>query len=220
MSFDHLLTLASFAFATVFTPGPNNLMLMASGTNYGFRRTLPHMAGVAYGFPLMVLLVGLGALRLFDLWPPAYLILKILSGAYLLYLAWKIATAAPPGEAEAAGRPLTFVQAAAFQWVNPKAWAMAISAITLYAASRTPSAIFWVAATYAVIGTFSASGWTAFGTVIRRVLNRPGRLRAFNIAMALVLIASFAVVLFNPEEPPIASDVPQGHITINQGDRP
>jgi threonine/homoserine/homoserine lactone efflux protein len=145
MTVDLLIALTGFAFVTVITPGPNNLMLMTSGANFGFRRTVPHMLGIGLGFPTMVFLVGIGVMQVFDLWPLSYVILKIVSVAYLLYLAWKIANAAPPKKAEAEGRPLTFLQSAAFQWVNPKAWSMALSAVTLYATGRDLVAVLWVA---------------------------------------------------------------------------
>lgn len=123
MNTELLLALLSFAFVTSVTPGPNNLMLMASGTNFGFGRTAPHMIGVALGFAVMILLVCLGIGAVFAALPGAMLVLKIASCAYLLYLAWRIATAPPPSIDDGAptGRPLNFLQAAAFQWVNPKA---------------------------------------------------------------------------------------------------
>ncbi|KUF10256.1 LysE family translocator [Pseudoponticoccus marisrubri] len=195
MTPDLLLALALFCAATLFTPGPNNLMLMASGANFGLRRTLPHLIGVAFGFPMMIVPVGLGVMQVFDLWPLSYLALRIVSVAYLLYLAWKIAHAAPPAEAEAGASPLSFLQAAGFQWVNPKAWSMALGAITLYAASRDIGAILWVAGTFAALGTVSAVTWTLLGTGVRRLLARPSRLRAFNWTMAALLVLSMAPVL-------------------------
>ncbi len=196
MTADILIALTFFAFATVFTPGPNNLMLMSSGANFGLRRSLPHMTGVAYGFPTMLVLVGLGVMQLFDAWPPSHMILQVVSVIYILWLAWKIANAAPPKDAPSDARPLSFLQAAAFQWVNPKAWSMALGAITLYATSRDFSAILWVAVTYAVIGTTSALTWTVLGTGVRRLLARPERLRLFNWVMAALLVLSMGPVLF------------------------
>jgi threonine/homoserine/homoserine lactone efflux protein len=195
MTFNLLSALAGFALVTVITPGPNNLMLMASGANFGFRRTVPHMLGITLGFPCMVLLVGLGVMQLFDLWPPSYLILKVLSVAYLLYLAWKIANAAPPKEAKADGNPLTFLQSAAFQWVNPKAWSMALSAITLYASSRDLPAVLWVAGVYVGVSVISTTSWTVLGQQMRRFLKNHTRLRVFNIVMALLLVATLIPVL-------------------------
>ena len=195
MTLDLYTALFTFALVTVITPGPNNLMLMASGANFGFRRTVPHMLGVGLGFPAMVFLVGIGAMQLFDLWPTSYTVLKILSVAYLLYLAWKIANAAPPKEARAEGRPLTFLQSAAFQWVNPKAWSMALSAITLYATSRDLGAVIWVAGTYVLVSTLSTTSWTVLGQQMRRLLRSERRLRVFNWVMAILLVATLVPVL-------------------------
>lgn len=185
---------------TVITPGPNNLMLMASGANFGFSRTVPHMLGITLGFPCMVLLVGLGVMQLFDLWRPSYLILKVLSVIYLLYLAWKIANAAPPKDAKTEGKPLTFVQSAAFQWVNPKAWSMALSAITLYATSRDFPAVLWVAGVYVAVSVISTISWTVLGQQVQRFLKDPGTLRKFNIFMAVLLVATLIPVLWPGDE--------------------
>lgn len=190
MTQDLFLALALFCFVTVASPGPNNLMLMASGANFGFRRTLPHLAGVAWGFPLMIVPVGLGVMQVFALWPWTQGALKALCLVYMLWLAWKIAHAAPPAEARTTARPLSLWQAAGFQWVNPKAWTMALGAITLYAASRDLPSILWVAGTYAVIATLTCSGWVVLGTGVRRLLARPARLQWFNRAMAVLLVAS------------------------------
>lgn len=121
MTFDILLALITFAFVSSITPGPNNLMLMASGANFGLRRTVPHMLGISLGHAFMVTLVGVFLLRIFVAYPIMNLILNVLSVAYMLWLAWKIATAVPPDAKKVTGTPLTFLQAAAFQWVNPKA---------------------------------------------------------------------------------------------------
>lgn len=196
MTLDLLTALVAFAFVTVITPGPNNLMLMASGTNFGFVRTIPHMLGVGLGFPMMLVCVGLGVMQIFDLWPPAYTLLKLASVAYLLWLAWKIANAAPPADAKAEGRPLTFLQATAFQWVNPKAWSMALSAVTLYAAGRDFAAVLLVAGVYVACATVSTTGWTLLGQQIRRVLRSPARLRLFNRVMAVLLVATLVPVLW------------------------
>ena len=197
MSPDLFLALLTFAFVTVITPGPNNLMLMTSGANFGFRRSVPHMAGVGLGFPLMILPVGLGVMALFDAWPPSYIILSIVSVAYMLWLAWKIANAAPPKEAQAGGTPLTFVQASAFQWVNPKAWSMALGAITLYAPGREFTSVLWVAGTYVMCGVLSTTSWTVAGQQLRRLLTNRTRLRAFNWTMAAALIASMIPVILH-----------------------
>jgi len=196
MTWDIFTALVAFAFITVITPGPNNLMLMASGANFGFRRTVPHMAGIALGMPLMVILVGIGVMQLFDAWPASYTVLKGLSVAYLLYLAWKIANAAPPKQTAAEGKPLTFLQAAAFQWVNPKAWTMVLSAVTLYAAGRDLPSVLLVACAYLGVSCISTTSWTVLGQQLRRFLKSPARLRAFNLAMALLLVATLIPVLW------------------------
>ena len=196
MSPELLAALVAFAFVTVITPGPNNLMLMASGANFGFRRTVPHMLGVGLGFPAMVLLVGLGVMQLFDLWPPSHVVLKVLSVLYLLWLAWKIANAAPPEERLGEGRPLSFLQAAAFQWVNPKAWSMALSAITLYAGGRDLPAVLWVVGVYMAVSVISTTSWTMLGRQMRRLINSAARLRFFNRTMSVLLVATLIPALW------------------------
>ena len=190
MTYELLTALAAFAFVTSITPGPNNLMLMASGANYGFRRTIPHMLGVGLGFVLMVALVGLGLMGLFDAFPITHTVLKYAGIAYLLWLAWKIAKAGMPQTDGSTGTPMTFLQAAAFQWVNPKAWQMALTAITLYAPERTAWSILMVAAVFGAVNLPSVSSWTVLGQQMTRVLTSPLRLRVFNVIMALLLVAS------------------------------
>ncbi len=195
MTLDLLTALIGFAFVTSITPGPNNLMLMASGANFGFRRTLPHMLGVGLGFTLMVVLVGVGLVGLFDAFPQSYTVLKVISVVYLLWLAWKIATAAAPKEGGTDGTPITFLQAALFQWVNPKAWAMALSAVTVYAPDQSLTAILLVACVFGAVNLPSVSSWTVMGQQMQRVLTNPRRLHIFNTAMALALITSLIPML-------------------------
>jgi threonine/homoserine/homoserine lactone efflux protein len=190
MSQDLLIALMGFAFVTSVTPGPNNMMLLASGVNFGFRRTVPHMLGISMGHALMVFLVGLGLAGVFKAWPPALTLLKVASVAYMLWLAWKIAHAAAPGEGQAAARPLTFLQAAAFQWVNPKAWAMALGAVSAYVTEPTAWAYAAVAGVFACVNLPSVSVWAGMGQAVRRWLDGPGRLRAFNWGMAGLLVLS------------------------------
>lgn len=193
-----LVALATFAFASAATPGPNNLMLMASGTNFGFIRTGPHMLGVALGFALMMLLVGLGLGAVFTAAPGAMLVLKIASTGYLLYLAWRIATAPPPqlDNPAARGRPLNFLQAAAFQWVNPKGWTMALTAAAVYipAEDRIAGALI-VALVFLVVNVPSVVVWAAAGVQLRRLLHRPRAYRVFNVIAAALLVASLYPVL-------------------------
>ncbi len=195
MSNEILTALAIFAFVSSITPGPNNLMLMASGANFGFRRTIPHMLGVGLGFVVMVVLVGIGLVGVFDAYPLSYSVLKAFSIIYLLYLAFKIATAAPPKDGQSGGKPMTFLQAAAFQWVNPKAWAMALTAVTVYAPEQTILTILLVATVFGAINLPSVSSWTLLGQQMRRVLTNHRRLTAFNWIMAVLLIASLWPVL-------------------------
>lgn len=190
MSYEILLALIAFAFVSSITPGPNNMMLLASGANFGFGRTIPHMLGIGIGFTVMVALVGLGLMQVFDLWPISYSILKIISTAYLLWLAWKIANAASPQDTKAGSTPMTFIQAALFQWVNPKAWTMALTAITLYAPSREILSVLIVAGIFGVVNLPSVSVWTVLGQQMRIILNNRRRLLAFNWTMAALLVLS------------------------------
>ncbi len=197
MTPDLLLALLGFALVTSVTPGPNNMMLLASGVNFGFRRTVPHILGITLGHSLMVFLVGLGLAGLFRAWPPALSVLKVVSVVYMLWLAWKIAHAGAPGEGRARPRPFSFLQAAAFQWVNPKAWAMALGAVTAYVLQPSVTVYLAVAAVFAAVNLPSVSLWAAAGQGLRRWLEAPARLRAFNWTMAALLVASlWPVVTF------------------------
>ncbi len=191
-----LAALSAFAFVSSITPGPNNLMLMSSGANFGLRRTVPHALGVGFGFTLMIILVGIGLMGLFDLFPILNLLLKIISVAYLLWLAWKIANASAPDTAgKVRTRPMTFFQAVLFQWVNPKAWSMALTAIALYAPDRNLAAVLFVALIFGVINLPSTSLWAVMGQMLRGWLSSPVRLRAFNWTMAALLVGSLALLL-------------------------
>ena len=189
------LWLAGFAFATSVTPGPNNLMLLASGVNFGLRRTLPHMLGISFGHALMVFVVGIGLSGLFAAEPRAALALKVASVGYMLWLAWKIANAAPPRPGAPAGRPFTALQAAGFQWVNPKAWAMALTATAVYAPGGGVAAMAAVAAVFAAVNLPSVAIWAAAGSALRRWLDQGRRRVRFNRAMAVLLVASLWPVL-------------------------
>ena len=190
MTWDLYLALLGFAFVTTVTPGPNNMMLLASGVNFGFRRTLPHMFGISLGMGVLVSATGLGVAGLFRAWPPALTLLKAASVAYMLWLAWKIARAGAPGSGRVGARPMTLLQAAAFQWVNPKAWAMSLGAVTAYVAQPSTAAYLAVAAGFMAVGLPSISVWAAAGQGLRRWLEHPVRLRLFNGAMAVVLVLS------------------------------
>ena len=197
MTYELLTALAAFAFVASITPGPNNLMLMASGANFGFQRTIPHMAGVTIGFTVMVLLVGIGITQLFDTYPGSYVVLKYFSIGYLLYLAFKIMTAAEAPKAEETRKqPFRFLQAAAFQWVNPKAWTMALTSTAIYSPSRTLEAIALVALVFGLVNLPCISVWAVMGQQISRFLTSTRRLKTFNFVMAGLLVASLYPVVF------------------------
>lgn len=198
MSIDLFLALIAFAVVTTVTPGPNNLMLIASGVTFGFRRSLPHMLGISIGFPLMIGLVGLGLGQLFDAWPVIYTALKVAGGAYMLWLAWKIANAGPAGDGGSTGTPLSFLQAASFQWVNPKAWMMAMTAIATYTATANYGlTLMIVVAVFTLVAFPGSSIWVVFGTALRRFLGDYRYYRAVNVAMAILLVASLVPLLYH-----------------------
>ncbi|MGB0497406.1 MAG: LysE family translocator [Rubricella sp.] len=190
MTHELLLALAAFAFVTSVTPGPNNLMLMASGANFGPMRTVPHLLGVALGFVGLAIPVGLGLGRAFEAFPALRTALAVMSIIYMAWLAWKIATSAPPEDRDGTGKPLTFLQAAAFQWVNPKAWAMALTAMTVYAPGGSVGAVLLVGLVFGAINLPSVWLWVILGQQMRRILTNAIRLRLFNWTMAMLLVAS------------------------------
>jgi threonine/homoserine/homoserine lactone efflux protein len=194
MTFDQLSALAIFAFVSTFTPGPNNLMLMTSGANVGYLRTLPHLLGITFGFAAMVFLVGLGLSGLFSYYPNLYTGLKYLSVGYLCYLAWLIATSGTQKE-QHDYRPLSFLAAASFQWVNPKGWTMAITATTVYNQNGSVSQLVTIATTFLLFNLPSGTTWVIAGRAITRWLKSPQRVKRFNISMAVLLVASIIPML-------------------------
>jgi threonine/homoserine/homoserine lactone efflux protein len=192
-----LYALLVFAFVTSVTPGPNNLMLLASGANFGLRRTLPHMLGISLGYSFMVSVIGLGLAQAFQRLPILHNILLVISIAYMLWLAWKIAHANAPHAVGAESKPFTFWQAVAFQWVNPKAWIMAITAQTNYAQREHWSAALLVGLAFLVVNFPAISIWAWLGREMQRILTNPRRLTAFNWSMAALLVASMLPILFH-----------------------
>lgn len=187
-----LAALAGFAFVTSITPGPNNLMLLASGTHFGWRRSLPHLLGISFGFGVMLVLVGLGLGQVFARFPGLHDVLKWVSLAYLLYLAFKVATAAPPTSGDSArGRPMGFGAAALFQVVNPKAWAMALTAVTAYG----ELGIAAVTAVFVLVNLPCCGSWALLGEQMRRWLHRPRALQAFNWGAAALMVVSVLPLL-------------------------
>lgn len=187
-----LLAFLAFIFVMFFTPGPNNIMLMSSGLTYGFRRTLPHMAGVTLGFAFMIASVGIGLGAIFIACPVLESVLKYAGAAYLVYLAIVIASSGPSSAEKAERRgPMTFWGAAMFQWINGKGWVIVIGTITAYAAvARFPWNIVIQTAISLAVGTASAAAWVLFGSVLRPVRESARSVRIFNIVMAVLLLAS------------------------------
>jgi len=204
MTSDLLLALAGFAFVTSASPGPGNFLLLASGVNFGFRRSLPLVLGISGGFLTMVFLVGLGLGPLLQRFPLIALALKGACIAFVLWLAWKIARAAPKiAEGRDAGaRPIGFVQAALLQWLNPKAWTVALIVTVSYVTpgattADTVASLLLVIAFFACVNLPSISLWALSGVALRRLFADPVRLRRFNIAMAVLLVLSMAPVVLS-----------------------
>jgi threonine/homoserine/homoserine lactone efflux protein len=193
------LFLALFTFAAIaaWTPGPNNTLLMASGVNHGFRQTTPLILGVAIGFPFMIGIVGIGLGKVFEIYPLLYTILKYAGTAYMLWLAFKIATSALPEEGGMQkAPPLSFLQGAAFQWVNPKGWMMAVTMLSSYTLPHAyGTGVAVIVATAALMGFASASGWALFGSSLRHVMNDPRYFRVINVALAISLVLSLIPML-------------------------
>lgn len=197
---DRLTALVAFAFATTWTPGPNNILLASSGARFGFLRTVPHALGVGIGFPVMVFVILIGLGELFQASALLRETLRWLGAAVLLTLGWKIASAPTQAKsvdpAARTGRPFTFVEAAGFQWINPKAWAMAIGVGGAFLVGGAPVLEALTAAgAFALAGMTSSHSWAAFGVGIRRFLSTPGRMRVFNVVMG-ALVAGCVVMLF------------------------
>jgi threonine/homoserine/homoserine lactone efflux protein len=191
MPLDTFLALLLFAFTTSITPGPNNMMLFASGVNFGFRRTIPHMLGIGAGFLLLLLAVGLGLGALLHVVPVVYTVLKFAGGAYLVWIAWKIGSSRSLSEKQSSATPMSFLSAAAFQWINPKAWVMAVTAMATYTVpSLYFASVMIVGAAFAAVNVPSVSTWAGFGSALRDWLSDPVRLKWFNISMAVLLVLS------------------------------
>ena len=191
------LSLIVFTLATCGTPGPNNTLVMSSGVSFGFRRSVPGVVGINTGFPIMVVLVGIGLGGFLERWPVVLDVLRPIGAAYLLYLAYKIATAPVDDLGARATRPLTFTKTALFQFVNPKAWVMIVGALVTYTTTDGP--LLWevlaVALIFLVFGTPCTAAWLLVGVGLRRVIAKPSLFRAFNVVMALTLVLSLIPIL-------------------------
>ncbi|MEC8429674.1 MAG: LysE family translocator [Pseudomonadota bacterium] len=189
---EYLSALFLFTISATITPGPNNVMIMTSGLNYGIRKSMPHLLGICFGFPVMVIVVGSGLGVVFQWLPILHTLIKITGIVYLLYLAWLIANSAPTDLNGEKARPFTFMQAALFQWVNPKAWVMATGAIAAF--TTADANIYWqsliIAGVFFIIAFPCVGTWLYFGVALKRVLSSPSHQRWFNVAMAVLLVVS------------------------------
>jgi threonine/homoserine/homoserine lactone efflux protein len=191
---------ALFLFVSVagLTPGPNNIIAMAIGFNHGYRKVLPHLAGVTVGFPIMLLLIGLVLLPVMEQYAWLFNLLKYASIAYILYIAWHVASAPVDASILPQERkpPITFVQSVMFQWINPKAWAGALTTVTVYMApEHYRTSLFIAAALSAVTIVIAISLWALMGRQIKHFLDKPRQMRAFNIAMAALLLISVGMMV-------------------------
>jgi len=191
MSYATFTALLLFSFVSSITPGPNNIMLFASGLNFGMRRTWPHAMGIAFGFGVLLAAVGLGLGVMLERFPVIFTLIKVCGGAYMLYLAWMIANSGPVEVKTGSARPMKFYEAALFQWVNPKAWVMAVVAMATY----TQEGEYYlnvaiVVFSFCFVNFPSVAIWAGFGVALRNFLEDPVKLRVFNVLMALALVAS------------------------------
>ncbi|WP_252349452.1 LysE family translocator [Rheinheimera oceanensis] len=191
------LAVLFFAFSTTITPGPNNVMIMSSGVNYGIKASVPHWLGICLGFPLMVLLVGLGFGVVFERYPHLHQLIKVVGVVYLIWLAWHIASAEPKAIEKGKSKPFSFIQAALFQWVNGKAWVMASGAV---AAFTSVGGVYWlevsvITGAFLLVAFPCVGAWLLFGAALRAVLTKPLLQRIFNICMAIILLLSVVPVM-------------------------
>jgi threonine/homoserine/homoserine lactone efflux protein len=199
MSQQLLFAFIVFAAVMYFTPGPNNVMLLSSGLTYGFRRTLPHITGIVIGMAFMIAAVGIGLGTIFVAWPMLQTILKYAGAAYLIYLAAMIAMSGAAKSDQDSGRgPMTFWGAAVFQWINVKGWVMVIGTITAYAAiAAFPWNIVIQTVIVLLVGIPATVAWALFGSALRPILTSPAAVRAFNVVMAILLLASLYPVFMD-----------------------
>ncbi|MFA1562634.1 LysE family translocator [Aliivibrio fischeri] len=193
MDYTYLFALITFAFVGAFTPGPNNIMLMTSGANVGFVRTIPHMLGVIFGFAFMLILVGFGLIQIFQTYPQLEFILQMVSAIYLSYLAYKIARSEPINNDNRDYKPMSFLAAASFQWVNPKGWSMALSVMSIYATSSDMFSVLLIAFVFICINVPTVSFWTVAGKELQKRLKTPKHLKFFNYSMAGLLVGSMVM---------------------------
>ena len=190
-----LLSLLGIALVAGWTPGPNNALVATSGAQFGFWRTLPHVAGIGIGFPFMAFCISLGLGAVFQQSMLIRESLRIIGIIVLLWFAWKVATSGKPNSQSGKSRPFTFFESAAFQWINPKGWIMAMSISSQFADPSKPiisSSI--IAGVFFFVGFTSASGWTLFGKGMQRWLTTDRRANTFNWTMAALLLLSVQMI--------------------------
>ncbi len=194
---DPIFPLLLFALSGSLTPGPNNLMVTASGTAFGFARTIPHMLGVTIGFGVMILAFGLGLAQLFASFPDTHRWVRLIGAAYLLYLAARLALAGDPGTAAARRRPLNFFEAGLFQWVNPKAWTLALGVVAAFTTvgSQVTGELAVISLIFMLTTLPSLALWCWFGVAIGRLLASARARRLINFTMA-GLVALSVILLF------------------------
>ncbi|MBT3798743.1 MAG: LysE family translocator [Porticoccaceae bacterium] len=193
------LAILLFTATASITPGPNNIMIMAAGVNFGVQKSLPHLFGICLGFPIMVIAIGLGFSVVFNAYPLLHNAINVIGIIYLLYLAWLIASAKPTKIRTDATKPLSFIQAVLFQWVNPKAWVMATGAISAYTSSDGDilGHVLFIAFAFSITAGISVGIWLVFGAGLKRYLDNPLHYRVFNIVMAMLLVGSMSPVIIN-----------------------
>jgi threonine/homoserine/homoserine lactone efflux protein len=194
-----ILSITSFALASTMTPGPNNIMLLSSGLTFGYKRTIPHALGVNFGFPAMVISVGLGVGKLFEIFPFIYIILKVFGITYLLWMAWHIAnTKGSPSTANKKDKPFTFLQAALFQWINPKAWVMAITSTAAFITDHQIASIqvMIIACIYFFCAILSTNSWALGGVMLKRFIQNERLVQIFNVTMAILIVGSILPFIF------------------------
>jgi threonine/homoserine/homoserine lactone efflux protein len=193
------LAILLFTATASITPGPNNIMIMAAGVNFGVQKSLPHLFGICLGFPIMVIAIGLGFSVVFNAYPLLHNAINVIGIIYLLYLAWLIASAKPTKIRTDATKPLSFIQAVLFQWVNPKAWVMATGAISAYTSSDGDilGHVLFIAFAFSITAGISVGIWLVFGAGLKHYLDNPLHYRVFNIVMAMLLVGSMSPVIIN-----------------------
>lgn len=193
---EYYLSIILFCLVTSITPGPNNIMLMSSGLNHGVLKTVPHISGIIVGFPLMVAALGFGLGTLFLNYPVIHQVIKIAGISYLMFLAWKIANTSNANAGKPLKEPLTFMQAAAFQWLNPKAWVIGIGAIaTFTTVGNIEIQVIIIVFTYLFVGAFSMGLWLLMGASLQKILRSQNQLKVFNVVMAILLVLSIVPIV-------------------------